>query len=232
MEFNLNKIYAKIIEANSKPENFSELSEKMISNYLKSCEELGFIEKENVLSFKKIFFEKVENIHFTEAKITPFHKYAYSNSFLLFSIGSCENDVDIELNFYKAVTEMFFECNPKENIALNNAIGNLVAQKVYEHINNISLLPSFIEEQIGNNVIKTKREFFQYNYFQILFKQLLLYVGISETHFIKKCFNNGYNEVIEEVFMVDSKTTHFCKYLEFIFLEYKESVLSGKTSDQ
>ncbi len=58
--------------------------------------------------------------------------YYFINNFTIYFAGKIVNDNDYlyELNFYKAVTDVIFECDDSLYIAASNALSEIVAKKV------------------------------------------------------------------------------------------------------
>ena len=172
----------------------------LLRKYFIACLNLGYLEPKDLILMMDKFASKIKLIVLNYNNINKMDYYLLNAGVLYISGRLKDNNfMFYQINFYKAVTEVIFNAE-NSHVGLSSAICNMVAEKVYNMDENGSriVMPKLSEEKIGNEVIKIRAGYYNYNLTISLAKQLFISLGINENRLIKDMYFNGFDKVIEE----------------------------------
>ena len=173
----------------------------LLRKYFIACLNLGFLKPEDLVTMVNKFASRIKFIALNYNNINKMDYYMINNGVLYISGALKDNNYAFyEINFYKAVSETIFMANDK-HIGFSNAITNMTAEKIYNMDTNESriILPKTTEDMQGNDKIKLRAGYENYNLIISLLKQLFISKGINENKVIHNMYFDGYDKVLNEI---------------------------------
>lgn len=173
----------------------------LLRKYFIACLNLGFLKPEDLVTMVNKFASRIKLIALNYNNINKMDYYMINNGVLYISGALKDNNYAFyEINFYKAVSETIFMANDK-HIGFSNAICNMTAEKIYNMDTNESriILPKTTEDMQGNEKIKLRAGYENYNLIISLLKQLFISKGINENKVIHNMYFDGYDKVLNEI---------------------------------
>lgn len=110
-----------------------------------------------------------------------------------------ENEKLYEISFYKAVSEVLFNCKNK-HIGIDNALSEMAAEKIYIMNLNSSciIVPNMVTDNIQKEIIEIRSGYVNYNLIICLLKQLFIAKQINDNNMLKDVYQYGYDKIIED----------------------------------
>lgn len=203
----------------------------LLRKYFIACLNLGFLKPSDLVEMVNKFASKIKFITLSYQNINKMDYYMINNG-VLYINGNLkfQNPMFYEINFYKAVSETIFNSNDT-HIGISNALCNIAAEKIYNMDTNDSriIMPKTDEEKIGNDTIKIRSGYYNYNLIISLLKQLFISLNINENKIIHDMYFDGYNEVFKSNFK-DSNTLLLIEVLDKLALMYMQRKVSNNTN--
>ena len=193
----------------------------LIRKFFISCLNLGYLIPNDLNVLVSKFTSKIKFIILNYNSINKLDYYKISNGVLYISGYLKDYNYNFyEINFYKAICEVIWNANDN-HIGISNALCNIAAEKVQNMDVNQSriIMPKQQEEIIGNEKIKVRAGYYNYNLIISLLKQLFIGNGINENILIKRMFFEGYDVVLNDTFK-DRNSLLLLEVLDKITLMY------------
>ena len=207
----------------------------LLRKYFIALLNLGYLEPEDLKTMMDKFSKKIKSI--------SVELNSDRNNLDFYTILDCkintyinENDLQEEkyiISFYKAITEVIFNCENSKNASLSNALCNIVAEKVNRMDNDNSkiILPYTAYENIGKNKIQIRAGYSNYNLLISLVKQLLIARGLNENSIIAKAFEQGYDNAVKEL-KSDTQVNLLLELLDMLFVMQMNRLVYNQVDDR
>lgn len=221
-----------MVENNAEYDDFHRI---LLRKYFIALLNIGYLEPEDLKTMMDKFSKKI--------KLISLELNTDRNNLDFYMISDCkiytymdENDLQEEkyiISFYKAITEVIFNCESSENASLSNALCNIVAEKVNRMDNDNSkiILPYTVYENIGNKKIQIRAGYSNYNLLISLVKQLLIARGLNENSIIMKAFEQGYDNAVKEL-KSDTQVNLLLELLDMLFVMQMNRLVYNQTDER
>lgn len=204
----------------------------LLRKYYIACLNLGFLMPNDLSEMIDKFTSKIKKISLDFKFINKLDCYKIVDSALYIDgRQKFENCEFYEKNFYKAVSEVIFDCND-EHIGISNALTYITAEKIYNMDTNGSriVMPKTVTETIGDEEIQIRAGYKEYNLIISCLKQLFISRKINENKAIQEMFFKGYTEVYNDI--ISGKNEFFIEILDKLCLMYISRIAVHKTHEK
>lgn len=201
----------------------------LLRKYFIACLNLGYLKPNDLSEMIDKFTSKIKKISLDFNYINKLDCYKVVDSTLYIDgRQKFENCEFYEKNYYKAVSEIIFDCND-EHISISNALTYITAEKIYNMDTNGSriVMPKTVNETIGDDEIQIRAGYENYNLIISCLKQLFISREINENRIIQQMFFFGYSEVYND--KIKNNNEFFIEILDKLCLMYISRIANHKT---
>lgn len=201
----------------------------LLRKYFIACLNLCYFKPNDLSEIIDKFTSKIKKISLDFNYVNKLDCYKVVDSTLYIDgRQKSENCEFYEKNFYKAVSEVIFDCNDG-HISISNALTYITAEKIYNMDTNDSriVMPKTVTETIGDGEIQIRAGYENYNLIISCLKQLFISREINESKIIQEMYFRGYTEVYSE--RIKNKNEFFIEILDKLCLMYINRIANHKT---
>ncbi len=201
----------------------------LLRKYFIACLNLGYLKPNDLSEMIDKFTSKIKKINLDFNYINKLDCYKVVDSTLYIDgRQKFENCESYEKNYYKAVSEVIFDCND-EHIGISNALTYITAEKIYNMDTNGSriIMPKTVTEKIEDDEIQIRAGYENYNLIISCLKQLFISREINENRTIQEMFFKGFSEVYNDI--ISGENELFVEILDKLCFMYISRIVNHNT---